>query len=175
MKRQKENTCVYRVTGSWSSNMKEGNVLKKRKWLFQEFQKMMKEFNSYTKNKYQSITEYVLIKKEFEATTNKQEINTHKQKKYKGLYKEGPKADRIKYYLKIKLNLVYKQYKKTTIKRSDFLYSLLLVKKSSHQSMTRTLFYFLTRAGEQYSRRTSSNSFNFSSLQSSVDCISLLY
>ena len=109
-----ENSCIYRtnVKGSWTTSQKEGDIIKKRRILFNGYQKMMKEFNIYTQNKYQKQTEYVLLKKEFEATTNKKEINTHKQEKYKKLYKKGPLTERLKYYLKIKMNWFYTQYKK---------------------------------------------------------------
>lgn len=110
----KDITSVYRVNakGSWSIRMNHGDFIKNKEKLLHGLQLMFDELNIETNNKHHNIVELFLLGKNFEILNEKDDSNSIKDNKFKKLYRYGNKKSRIKYFIKIKLNPIYKKIKK---------------------------------------------------------------
>ncbi len=98
----KDYTCVYRINaeGSWTTELKKGNVVQKRWYLYNELSKMFDEFNKNTNYEYKNAVEYLLLKKEFIIYVLDNNISMMKHEKFKLLYKKGSFKIRLSYYIK---------------------------------------------------------------------------
>lgn len=103
----KDVMSIYRVNakGSWTVRMNQGNMIEKKKKLYNELKIMHEEINKETKNKYIESIKYYLLKKELEIfLLTKEKI---KDKKYHLLYKKGTIKQRIKFFIKIHFNFIF--------------------------------------------------------------------
>ena len=105
----KDCTSVYRINavGSWTTNLKKGDVVSKRWYLYNELSSMFSEFNKNTNYKYDKEIEYLLLKKEFIIYTLDNNTLMMKHDKFKKLYKMGNIKSRFSYFIKTHFSKLY--------------------------------------------------------------------